>query len=342
MKNIFIKTSKSYEVKVGKGIINNLADYIKQVKKCNKIAVITDDIVGGIYGKQICNLLDGYDVCYFAFDHGEQNKSMSTVENIVEFLAQNKLTRSDLVVALGGGIVGDVAGFASSVFLRGIDFVQIPTTLLSMVDSSVGGKTGVNLSSGKNLAGAFHQPCLVVCDVDFLSTLPQDEFKNGLGEVIKYGCIADKNLFDLLENDDINKNLQDIIYTCISIKANYVEQDEFDHGERQKLNFGHTLGHAVEKLTDFKIPHGQAVGIGMKLICDWAEDKELTAKGCAQKIQKLINKFDMANDAGCDISALWSAVSNDKKLKGKDINLVLIKDIGDSYLYCTQIDKLIV
>ena len=341
MKNIVINASKSYEVKIGKGVVNDLAQYIKQVKQCSKIAVITDDIVGSLYGKQVCKLLEGYDVCYFEFAHGEQNKSMSTVENILEFLASNKLTRSDLVISLGGGIVGDVAGFASSIFLRGIDFVQIPTTLLSMVDSSVGGKTGVNLCAGKNLAGAFHQPCLVVCDLDFLSTLPQEEFKNGLGEVIKYGCIADKNLFDLLEQQDINQSLKDVIATCISIKAKFVEQDEFDHGERQKLNFGHTLGHAIEKQTNFKIPHGQAVGVGMKLICEWAEQKDLTTKGCAQKIEKLINKFDMANDAGCDISTLWSAVSNDKKLKGKNLNLVLIKDIGDSYLYSIQIDKLV-
>ena len=144
----------------------------------------------------------------------------------------------------------------------------------------------------------------------------------------------------MLEKQDINDNMQEVIATCISIKAKFVEQDEFDHGERQKLNFGHTLGHAIEKMTNFKIPHGQAVGIGMKLICQWAEEKDLTQKGCAQKIEKLINKFDMANDANCDISCLWSAVSNDKKLKGKNINLVLIKDIGDSYLYLTQIDKL--
>ena len=341
MKNLFINTSKPYDVKIGSGEINNIAQYIKQVKNCNKIAIVTDDVVGKLYGEKVKNLLCDYDVCYHEFLHGEENKNMQTVAELLEFLAINKLTRSDLVVALGGGIVGDVAGFVSASFLRGIDFVQIPTTLLSMVDSSVGGKTGVNLSAGKNLAGAFHQPCLVVCDPDFLSTLPKQEFKNGLGEVIKYGCISDKKLFALLENDDINKNLTQVIYTCIKIKASFVEQDEFDHGERQKLNFGHTLGHAIEKVTDFKIPHGQAVGIGMKMICDWAEKQDLTNKGMSGKIDSLLKKFDMANCVDCDEKTLWQVVTNDKKLKGKNINLVLIKDIADCYLYKVEIEKLI-
>jgi len=183
MKNIFVKTSKPYQVKIGKGEISRLAEYIKQIKKCNKIAVITDDNVGRLYGRQICCLLDGLDVCYHEFLHGEDNKSMSTVADILEFLARNKLTRSDLIIALGGGIVGDVAGFVAASFLRGIDFVQVPTTLLSMVDSSVGGKTGVNLSAGKNLAGAFHQPCLVVCDPDFLSTLQMKSIKTDLAKL---------------------------------------------------------------------------------------------------------------------------------------------------------------
>ena len=341
MKNLFVKTSKPYNVKIGCGEIDNIAQYIKQTKNCNKIAIITDDIVGGLYGEKIKNLLCDYDVCYKEFLHGEQNKTMTTVANLLEFLAQNKLTRGDLVVALGGGIVGDVAGFVSASYLRGVDFVQIPTTLLSMVDSSVGGKTGVNLSCGKNLAGAFHQPCLVVCDPDFLKTLSDQEFKNGLGEVIKYGCIADKTLFDLLENHDINQNIEQVVYTCIKTKANFVEQDEFDNGERQKLNFGHTLGHAIEKVSNYQIPHGQAVGVGMKLVCEWAEKQNLSNKGCADKIDKLLAKFDMVRDVDCDHNDLWQTVTNDKKLKGKNINLVLIKDIANCYLYNVEIEKLI-
>ena len=341
MKNIFIKTSKPYNVKIGSGEISNLATYIKQVKQCDKIAIITDDVVGKLYGEKIKNMLCDYNVCYKEFLHGEENKNMATVSDLLEFLAQNKLTRGDLVVALGGGIVGDVAGFVSASYLRGVDFVQIPTTLLSMVDSSVGGKTGVNLSCGKNLAGAFHQPCLVVCDPDFLSTLPQQEFKNGLGEVIKYACIADENLFALLENHDIKQNIEQVIYTCIKIKASFVEQDEFDNGERQKLNFGHTLGHAIEKVSGFQIGHGQAVGVGMKLVCQWAEKQNLANCGCADKIDKLLEKYKMVRDVDCNPDDLWQTVANDKKLKGKKINLVLIKDVADCYLYNTEIEKLI-
>lgn len=338
MKEIFVKTGKPYSVKIGAGESSKLAEYIKQVKICGKIAVITDDIVGNLYGESVVNLLDGYDVCEYRFKHGERHKSMDTVADILEFLAANKLTRSDLIVALGGGIVGDVAGYAAASYLRGIDFVQVPTTLLAMVDSSVGGKTGVNLAAGKNLAGAFHQPLLVVCDPDFLKTLPSEEFKNGLGEVIKYGCIADEKLFCLLEKGDIADNLAEAVYRCIDIKRRFVEEDEFDKGERQKLNFGHTLGHAVESITRFAVPHGQAVGVGMRLICLWAEDKGLTKKGCADRIDGLLKKYGMTDCVDASAADLWKAAAVDKKLKGDRLTLVLVKDIGQCFLHTVDIN----
>lgn len=339
MKSVFVSAAKPYEVKIGKGIVENLAEYISSVKKCTKIAVITDRTVGGLYKDKILSLLKDYETCWYAFPCGEKHKSMETVAEILEFLAQNKLTRSDLVVALGGGIVGDVAGYAAASFLRGVDFVQIPTTLLAMVDSSVGGKTGVNLAAGKNLAGAFHQPCLVVCDLDFLNTLPQEEVKNGMGEVIKYGCIADESLFELLEKEGLT-DLEEAVHRCVAIKADFVAKDEFDKGERQKLNFGHTLGHSIEKASDFSIPHGQAVGVGMKYICRWAEERGLTQAGCARRIEDLLKKFSMLSDVDFSSEKLWQAVANDKKLKGKEISLVLIEKIGKSYLYKTDVTKL--
>ncbi len=341
MKTVSVNTSKPYKVKIGKGLVDKLAEEIQKVKNCKKIAIITDDNVGRLYGKKVESLLKDFEVCYFEFSNGEDNKSLATVSDILEFLAKNKLTRSDLIVALGGGIVGDVAGFAAASYLRGIDFVQIPTTLLAMVDSSVGGKTGVNLSAGKNLAGAFHQPCLVICDQNFLHTLPSEEIKNGLGEVIKYGCIADKKLFDLLCTGDIFCNIEEVIYTCISIKADFAARDEFDKGDRQKLNFGHTLGHSIEKATAFAVPHGQAVGIGMVLICRWAQERGLTGAGCAEEIDGLLKKFEMARKYDFTDEQLWGAAANDKKLKGSDINLVLLKDIGESYLYKTDVNGLI-
>ncbi len=258
MKKVRVNAGKPYDVVIGKGEINNLSEAISRLGKSGKIAVITDENVGKFYGEKITTLLEKNNVCYVEMKSGEEHKSMKTVAEILETLAKNKLTRSDLIVALGGGIVGDVAGYVAACYLRGVDFVQVPTTLLAMVDSSVGGKTGVNLSAGKNLAGAFHQPILVIIDEDFLETLPEEEFKNGMGEVIKYGCIADKDLLKKLSKPNIN--LEEIIARCVEIKAGFVEQDEFDNGERQKLNFGHTLGHAIEKVSGFSVPHGQAGG----------------------------------------------------------------------------------
>lgn len=341
MKKVSVKAGKPYDVLIGKGVADNLPEYIRQLGKSGKVAVITDKNVGALYGKKISDLLAGFDLCYVETQCGEEHKSMDTVSYLLERLAAAKLTRSDTIVALGGGIVGDVAGFTAACYLRGIDFVQVPTTLLAMVDSSVGGKTGVNLSAGKNLAGAFHQPRLVVCDERFLDTLPEEEFKNGMGEVIKYGCIADADLFAELEKDGALDRLEEIIARCVGIKADFVAKDEFDNGERQKLNFGHTLGHAIEKASAFAIPHGQAVGIGMRVISRWAEERGLTPSGCADRIKALTDKFGMAAGLEYNAKDLWGVAANDKKLKGKEINLVLLKDIGTSYLYKTDIDKLI-
>ena len=338
MKKIRVNAGRPYDVVIGKGEINNLPSAINKLGKSGKIAVVTDRNVGGLYGEKITALLGGKDVCYVEIESGEEHKSMNTVADILEKLAKNKLTRSDLIVALGGGIVGDVAGFAAACYLRGVDFVQVPTTLLAMVDSSVGGKTGVNLSAGKNLAGAFHQPRLVVCDEDFLATLPEEEFKNGMGEVIKYGCIADKNLLEKLSSP--GGGLEEIIARCVEIKADFVAKDEFDNGERQKLNFGHTLGHAIEKASGFAVPHGQAVGIGMRVICRWAEERGLTPKGCADAIEALTDKFGMIKGENYRAEDLWNIAANDKKLKGKNISLVLLKELGSSYLYKTTIDAL--
>ena len=337
MNKIHVETGKAYDVLVEKGISRQISKLIES-EKYDKIAVITDEKVGKLYADKIASEVNA--VAVLTFPCGEKHKTMDTVSDLLEKLARLKLTRGDLIVALGGGIVGDVAGFTAACFLRGIKFVQIPTTLLAMVDSSVGGKTGVNLTSGKNLAGAFHQPSAVLCDSEFLKTLPDEEIKNGLGEVIKYGCIEDKSLFETLEKGGLD-NIDEIIARCVSIKADIVSRDEFDNGDRQKLNFGHTLGHAVEKATDFKIPHGQAVGIGMVLITRWAEEKGLTKKGCANRIQNLLEKLGMPYEIDVDIKSLWQITSNDKKKRGKKLTLVIIKDIGESYLYETDADKLL-
>ena len=217
--------------------------------------------------------------------------------NIVEFLAENGLTREDMVVALGGGVCGDMAGFAAAIYLRGIKFVQIPTTLLSQVDSSVGGKTGVDLPQGKNLCGAFHQPALVLIDPDVLETLSPHFFSDGMGEVIKYGCIKSKVLFERIETENVKDFIEDLIYDCVNIKRGVVERDEKEAGERALLNFGHTAGHAIEKLHNFTdISHGEAIGVGMVMISEAGERIGLTERGTTDRIRKVLEKYNMKTE----------------------------------------------
>ena len=231
-------------------------------------AVITDSNVDKLYSNILISSLEksGYKVSKFVFDAGEQSKNANTFVDILEFLANSGLTRSDCVFALGGGVVGDIAGFAASVYLRGIKFVQIPTTLLAAVDSSVGGKTAVNLPAGKNLVGAFHQPSLVLCDLDTLDTLPESVFQDGCAEVIKYGVIYDAGLFSHLAENGLAFEREYVISRCVELKRNVVEQDEFDTGARQMLNYGHTIGHGIEAQSGFSVTHGQAVAIGMAIV----------------------------------------------------------------------------
>ena len=248
MKKLTVNVGKGYDILIEKGIINHTVDYIKNVTKAKKICLISDTNVFPLYGETVENSLlgGGYEVYDYIYTAGEESKTTATVISMVEFMAQNEFTRNDLVVALGGGVCGDMAGFASAIYLRGIDFVQIPTSLLAQVDSSVGGKTAVDLPQGKNLCGAFHQPVLVLIDTDTLTTLTPHFYSDGMAEAIKTGCIKSESLFELIENNDSREIIDEIVYRCVCIKAGVVERDEKEHGERALLNFGHTPGHAIE------------------------------------------------------------------------------------------------
>lgn len=323
------------EIYIENGLLSKVGELTKTVLKGKKIALISDTNVYPLYGENIKTQLEneGYKVFTCIFKAGEASKNTRELIKIVEFMAENELTREDGAVALGGGVCGDMVGFAASVFLRGIKFVQIPTSLLAQVDSSVGGKTAVDLPQGKNLCGAFHQPSLVIIDPDVLKTLSHHFFSDGMGEVIKYGCIKSASLFEKLESGDVKDNLTDIITECVSIKRQVVENDEKEHGERALLNFGHTCGHAIEKLWNFEtVSHGEAVAIGMVMITRAGENLGITEKGTTDRLIKVIEKNDLKiSDTHTD-KEIISAMNGDKKRTGTGIKFVMINKIGSSFI----------
>lgn len=323
------------EIYIENGLLSKVGELTKTVLKGKKIALISDTNVYPLYGENIKNQLEneGYKVFTYIFKAGEASKNTRELIKIVEFMAENELTREDGAVALGGGVCGDMVGFAASVFLRGIKFVQIPTSLLAQVDSSVGGKTAVDLPQGKNLCGAFHQPSLVIIDPDVLKTLSHHFFSDGMGEVIKYGCIKSASLFEKLESGDVKDNLTEIITECVSIKRQVVENDEKEHGERALLNFGHTCGHAIEKLWNFEtVSHGEAVAIGMVMITRAGENLGITEKGTTDRLIKVLEKNDLKiSDTHTD-KEIISAMNGDKKRTGTGIKFVMINKIGSSFI----------
>ncbi len=336
MKKIQVEVSTPYEVIIGEGILAKAGTHISQIKSPCKAVIITDETVESIYGEALRDSLEaeGYTVLKFSFTPGEKSKTLDMATEILNCLAENKVTRSDLLVALGGGVVGDITGFCASIYLRGIPFVQIPTTVLSAVDSSVGGKTGVDLESGKNLVGSFYHPLFVLCDINTFKTLPEEVYKDGLCEVIKYGCILDKSLFDLILNDGFEDNCEEVVERCISLKADIVCQDEFDNGIRQILNFGHTIGHAIESLSHYNISHGQAVGMGMYMI------EKAAGKGYHGDIKKVLDKYKIEHKTEYEARALSEKAKRDKKIKSGIISLVLLEEIGNAKLVPMKVEEL--
>lgn len=335
---------KSYWIKIAAGLLSAAGDEIRRVlPQTEKIAVITDSNVAPLYGERLRKSLEmaGFSVTVREFPAGEESKNLAVLGRLYEGLAAAGLTRSDAIVALGGGVAGDMTGLAAATYLRGIAFIQIPTSLLAAVDSSVGGKVAVDLPQGKNLVGAFYQPRLVLIDPELLYTLPPRFLHDGLAEVIKYGCIRDTGLFTRLEqlpgDAALLAQAEAIIATCCTIKARIVEQDEFDTGERMLLNFGHTLGHAVEKAFHYDTySHGEAVGLGMVLLTSQAEKLGLTDPGTAAKIAALLQKFSLPVAIILPREEFIKTIALDKKKRGSQLTLVLIKDIGEGYLHAIE------
>ncbi len=343
MKKLTVNAGKGYNILIEKGIMDCCGQYISEICKAKKVCLISDDNVFSIYGDKVKSSLEnrGFKVYEFVFKAGESSKTTATVISMVEFMAEKQLVRSDIVVALGGGVCGDMAGFAASIYLRGIDFVQIPTSLLAQVDSSVGGKTAVDLPQGKNLCGAFHQPILVLVDPNTLDTLPSHYFSDGLAEAIKMGCIKSLSLFEKIEQNDAHEIIEDIIYECDELKAQVVERDEKEHGERALLNFGHTPGHAIEKLHGFTtVSHGEAVGIGMVMISKAGEMNNITEKGTSERIANVLKKYGLRISDSHSINEIIDAMSADKKRTSNAINFTLIKKIGDSFNQKIEYDKI--
>ena len=292
--DIKVNASTPYKVMVGAKGVDRLKSFIDEIKpvKPQKILLFSDSNVFKLYGNQMIDKLGGYTIVPYVFKAGEKRKRMKTVLKALNLMAKNEFSRSDLVLALGGGVCGDMAGFTASVYMRGIKWINVPTTLLAMIDSSVGGKTGVDLSCAKNMIGSFYQPTLVVCDNDFLNTLPKNEWKNGIGEGIKY-AILDGEILELELGLD-SENAARFVDKCVRIKKRIVEEDEKESGARMFLNLGHTYGHAVEKLSKYKIPHGIAVGAGLRWIIDVATSMEVMEEGEDDaKMVALLDKYEM-------------------------------------------------
>lgn len=333
---------RSYPIIIEKGLINRVSEEIRKVYKGKKIFVITDDNVNKYYGGKISEELksNDFEVKLLALKPGEETKNFNTLPIVYNELLDFNLTRSDLIIALGGGVIGDLAGFVASTYLRGVDFVQIPTSLLAQVDSSVGGKVAVDLDRGKNLVGSFYHPKCVLIDPEVLNTLDNRFFIDGMAEVIKYGCIKDKQFFDYLEkmenNQQLINNMEVVIHKCCDIKRQVVENDEKDKGERMLLNFGHTLGHAIEQYYNYtKYSHGEGVAIGMYVISKVSEEKGLTKKGTSQRIKDILVKYNLPYEVDVNIEETLEAINLDKKKLGNDLNVIILKEIGNSEIYKT-------
>lgn len=342
MEKVRINAGGGYDVLIDSGLLDMAGELIADVIKAKRACIVTDDNVDRFYGERVANSLNaaGISTEKFVFPHGEASKNHATLLKIYDFLAEKGFTRSDFIVALGGGVVGDTAGFAAATYMRGIDFVQIPTTVVSQADSSVGGKTAVDITAGKNLVGAFYQPRLVVCDTDTLNTLTPEFFSDGMAEVVKHGMIKSRELFDILSEKDIKANIVDIMKRNVTIKGKVVENDEREKGERMLLNFGHTLAHALEKYYNFSgLTHGCAVSIGMSTFTHIAEKRGMCRAGTADKLDALLTKCGLPLTDPAPMDELFTLSLGDKKHLSSGMNIVICPDIGSSEVVKMSVDE---
>lgn len=336
MTTVHVAAGKPYDVLIERGLLMRSGEALRAAlegRAC-AAAILTDDTVDALYGGVVEASLSrsGFRACRFMIPHGEAHKNIAAWTQMLDFLAAEHITRTDVIVALGGGVVGDMAGFAAASYLRGVAFMQIPTTLLAMVDSSVGGKTGVNLPAGKNQVGVFYQPLAVLADPDTLQTLPPDTLADGVAESIKYGVLGDEALFELLGAGNWQSKMEHVIATCVAAKARLVEEDERDTGSRQLLNLGHTLGHGIEKCSHFSISHGHAVAVGMVYAARLAQRLGLCGADVRERIEAALKVNNLPVSAPYNAQALCDAALSDKKRAGGQIVFVLPRAIGSCEL----------
>lgn len=331
-----------YDITIENGLLDRAGEAVKPLTGAARVAIVSDSQVAPLYLARAVDSFRraGFEVHSFSFPAGEPSKNLDTVSKILEFFCISRLTRSDIAVALGGGVCGDLTGFAAAVYLRGIDFVQLPTSFLSQVDSSVGGKTGCDLPFGKNLCGAFHNPLAVLIDPETLSTLPERYLRDGLSESIKAGAIRMPELFARFEAG-IDGHLPEIILKSVQMKADVVQRDFTEQGERTLLNFGHTLGHAIERHENYcGHSHGEAVAIGMALITRASEQARLTEPGTAERLIACLTAYGLPTETDIPLARLAELCTSDKKSRNSTIRLVLISRIGNAFVKEIGWDKL--
>lgn len=343
MRTVQVRAGRPYEVHIGRGLMDAVGGMLMEaLGGTRSAAILTDDTVDALYGARVEQALSesGLRTCRFAMPHGEAHKTLATWEKMLAFLSEQGMTRADVVVALGGGVPGDVAGFAAASYQRGVALIQIPTTLLAMIDSSVGGKTGVDLGGLKNQVGAFYQPRMVLIDPDALSTLPAATLADGAAEAVKYGVLGDGELFERLSRGGWTEDAEWVIERCVFHKAALVAADELDTGSRQLLNLGHTLGHAIEKCSGLRFSHGQAVAVGMVYAARMARSVGLCGPEVEEAISAALASNGLPLSAPYGAAELAAAAMADKKRAGGEITLVLPREIGRCELYPVAADRM--
>ena len=331
MKTIHVPASVPYDVKIGAGLLPSLGTELKALcPKAERVLLISDSAVFPLHGEAALTALRaaGLRAEAFVFPSGEASKTAETLLELLNAATAFRLTRSDVLVALGGGVTGDLTGFAAAVYMRGIPYIQVPTTLLAAVDSSVGGKTAVDLPAGKNLMGAFWQPKLVLCDTELQKTLPDSVFTDGCAEVIKTAVLFDPGLFDTLAREGKGFDREEVIARCVEHKRNVVAEDEFDTGRRGLLNLGHTLGHAVEACSGFALSHGRAVAIGTATVARAAAKAGLCTEETARSIRALLEKFSLPTETDVPIDRLMEPMLSDKKRSGSTVSVIVPEAVG--------------
>lgn len=342
MQEVTVHASRDYRILIGTGLLPRLGQEAARCVKGRKVCIVSETNVYPRHGAAAEESLKsaGFTVVSYVFSAGESSKNGQNYLTLLNFLAENQLTRADLLIALGGGVVGDLCGFAAATYLRGVAFIQVPTTLLAAVDSSVGGKTAIDLPAGKNLAGAFYQPSLVLCDTNTLSTLPDEIFRDGCAEVIKYGILYDRNFFDYLKSTGVSFDREKVIRRCVELKRDVVAEDEFDTGARMKLNLGHTVGHGIEANSQFAVSHGKAVAIGTAIVSRAAAKCGMLSQADADAIVDILNAYGLPTATEYSAEELARYMLSDKKRNGGTVNLIIPREIGRCEIIPTPVEKL--